>query len=238
MLILNFVTLFKVKYQTFAKKKQMKKKILNLKKLRTDYNAGMLDEKAVPDDPFLLFRKWMREAIKVHQMEPNAACLSTCGQDCQPRGRMVLLKGMEKEGFIFFTNYESDKAKEMEFNQRASLTFYWYSNARQVRIEGKVKKLSRKQNTAYFSTRPRLSQIGAWASHQSKVIIGREELEDWFEFYKNKFKGKKIPCPDYWGGYALIPFRIEFWQGRMNRLHDRLVYKRQNGIWEIQRLSP
>lgn len=216
----------------------MKRRIVNLKKLRTDYKADLLDEKSVPKEPFALFRKWMHEAFLSHQHEPNAMCLSTFGKDGQPRGRMVLLKGIEKGGFTFYTNYESHKASELEFNHKAALTFYWQACARQVRIEGSVQKLSRKENAAYFASRPRLSQIGAWASHQSTTIKSREELEDWFAFYKEKFKGKKVPCPVYWGGYLLIPDQIEFWQGRMSRLHDRLFYKRNNKIWEIQRLSP
>lgn len=216
----------------------MKKRKINLKKLRTDYKTGILDETTATKEPFSLFRKWMHEAVLNHQHEPNAMCLSTCTQDGKPRGRMVLLKGIEKGGFTFYTNYESDKASELESNQYASLTFYWQSGARQVRIEGSVKKLSRTENKKYFASRPRLSQIGAWASHQSTVIKSREELEDWFEFYKEKFKGKKVPCPGYWGGYLLNPTQIEFWQGRMNRLHDRLVYIKKNKSWEIKRLSP
>lgn len=215
-----------------------KRRNVNLKKLRTDYKADVLDEKTAPEEPFALFRKWMHDAVLKHQPEPNAMCLSTCGKDGQPHGRMVLLKGIEKNGLTFYTNYESEKASELDANHRAALTFYWQLNARQVRIEGAVKKLSRKENMAYFSSRPRLSQIGAWASHQSAIISSREELEDWFEFYKEKFKGKKVPCPGYWGGYLLIPNRFEFWQGRMSRLHDRLVYIRQNKKWEIKRLSP
>lgn len=216
----------------------MKKRNVNLKKLRTDYKAGVLDESFVSKEPFSLFSKWMRDAVLAHQHEPNAMCLSTCDKNGQPRGRMVLLKGVEKGGFTFYTNYESDKAMELETNQKAALTFYWQSCSRQVRIEGVVKKLSKKENIAYFSSRPRLSQIGAWASHQSTVISSREELEDWFDFYKEKFKGKRVPCPDYWGGYLLIPTQMEFWQGRMSRLHDRLIYRRMNKSWKLQRLSP
>lgn len=216
----------------------MKGRKVNLKKLRTDYKADVLDECSVPKDPFALFKKWMHDAVLSQQNEPNAMCLSTCSKEGQPRGRMVLLKGIEKGGFTFFTNYESEKAAELETNLSASLTFYWQSCARQVRIEGSVKKLTRKENVNYFSTRPRLSQIGAWASHQSNVISSRAELEDWFDFYKEKFKGKKVPCPMHWGGYLLVPDQIEFWQGRMSRLHDRLVYKKTNRAWKIQRLSP
>lgn len=216
----------------------MNRRNVNLKKLRTDYKADLLDEKTAPQDPFDLFRKWMHDAVLKHQHEPNAMCLSTSTKDGHPRGRMVLLKGIEKGGFTFYTNYQSEKASELEANQNAALTFYWQTSARQVRIEGTVKKLSRKENIAYFSSRPRLSQIGAWASHQSAEINGREELEDWFEFYKEKFKGNKVPCPQNWGGYLLIPDRIEFWQGRMSRLHDRLVYTRQIKRWGIKRLSP
>jgi pyridoxamine 5'-phosphate oxidase len=216
----------------------MKGKNINLKKLRTDYKAEVLTEQTAPEDPFLLFRKWMHHAVTNHQHEPNAMCLSTCTRDLQPRGRMVLLKGIEKGGFTFYTNYESDKAAELATNPKASLTFYWESCARQVRIEGTVKPLSRKENITYFSSRPRLSQVGAWASHQSTVISSRDELEDWFEFYKEKFKGKRVPCPPYWGGFLLVPVLIEFWQGRMSRLHDRLVYKRANKSWIMSRLSP
>jgi pyridoxamine 5'-phosphate oxidase len=216
----------------------MKRKKVDLRKLRTDYNADLLDEKSVPQEPMSLFRMWMHDAVLNHQHEPNAMCLSTCSKEGQPRGRMLLLKGIEKGGFTFFTNYESEKAIELETNAKASLTFYWQANARQVRVDGTVKKLTRKENVSYFSSRPRLSQIGAWASHQSAVINDRSELEDWFGFYKDKFRGKKVPCPMYWGGYVLIPDQIEFWQGRMSRLHDRVVYKKSNRVWKIQRVSP
>ncbi len=216
----------------------MSKKNINLKKLRSEYASGVLDERHAPVDPIVFFRQWIRQAVKQHQPEPNAMCLSTCGKNGVPTGRMMLLKGIEKGGFTFFTNYQGSKAHQLTVNARASVTFYWPVMARQVRIEGVVKKLSRQENIRYFASRPRLSQIGAWASPQSRIISSRKELDDSFEFYRKKFKGKKVPCPSYWGGYLLIPDHIEFWQGRKNRLHDRLLYSRKNGKWTMVRLAP
>jgi pyridoxamine 5'-phosphate oxidase len=216
----------------------MSKKNLNLKKLRREYETGILDEKRALANPIAFFRQWLREAIRQHQPEPNAMCLSTCGKDGVPRGRMMLLKGIEKDGFTFYTNYQGNKADQLTANACASVTFYWPTLARQIRIEGVVKKLSRQQNIRYFASRPRLTQIGAWASPQSRIISSRKELDDSFEYFRKKFKGKKIPCPSHWGGYILIPDRIEFWQGRKNRLHDRLLYIRKSGKWNLVRLAP
>jgi len=203
-----------------------------------DYKSALLDEQMVPDNPLDLFKIWMSEAIKRKVPEPTAMALCTSTKEGKPSSRMVLLKEVTKLGFVFFTNYESRKGIELIQNPFAALTFYWSTIAKQVRIEGRIKKVSRSESRNYFASRPRKSQIGAWTSHQSTVISSRNELDEWFRFYQEKFKDKKIPCPEFWGGFLLIPQQIEFWQGRESRLHDRILFLRTSRRWEISRLSP
>ncbi len=180
----------------------------------------------------------MEQAIEVAR-EPHAMNLSTVSREGKPSSRIVLLRGIRKEGFEFFTNYRSRKGNEIKSKPWGALTFFWFELGRQVRIEGRLKKMSAKESDDYFATRPRSSQIGAWASDQSKLLKSRHELEESFEYYQQKFQDKKVPRPSHWGGYILVPDKIEFWQGRTNRLHDRLLFTRQrNRRWKIQRIAP
>jgi len=180
----------------------------------------------------------MNEAISSNLLEPNAMILATANKDGAPSARTVLLKGFDERGFVFYTNYESAKAKNLSENPIASLLFFWAELERQARIEGKVEQVSKADSEEYFRSRPRESQLGAWASKQSSVIASREVLEKKFEEMRKKFEGKEIPLPPFWGGYRVIPQSIEFWQGRESRLHDRICYSFENGKWKIERLSP
>ncbi|MEX0779520.1 MAG: pyridoxamine 5'-phosphate oxidase [Balneolales bacterium] len=207
--------------------------------LRRDYTAGGLLEKDLEKKPMDQFVYWFDQALNSHLLEPNAMTLSTADRKGNPSSRVVLLKGYDKDGFTFFTNYTSRKGRDLEKNPRASLVFYWGELERQVRVEGDVEKVSREVSEEYFHSRPFESQIGAWASHQSSVLRSRDELEKAHEIIASKFKGKTVPLPEFWGGYLLRPHRIEFWQGRPSRLHDRLVYRKvEEGEWIIERLSP
>jgi pyridoxamine 5'-phosphate oxidase len=197
-----------------------------------------LSEKILLPDPFRQFNLWFDEAKQFEAFEPTAAVLSTVGKENHPSSRTVLLKDVNKTGFVFYTNYESRKAKELTFNPNASLLFLWKELQRQVRIEGTAEKVSHEESEEYFHTRPRESQIGAWASDQSSIIPDRKSLDDKFEEYSRKFGEDEIPLPDFWGGYILIPNYFEFWQGRPNRLHDRICYKLENKMWKIFRLAP
>ncbi len=206
--------------------------------IRRDYLLKILDEESVDENPFGQFSHWMDEALKSDIVDPSAMVLATSGKDNFPSVRTVLLKGMQKNGLIFFTNYESRKAKDLKENPNASVLFLWKELERQVRISGRVEKISKKQSEEYFNTRPYESRLGAWASDQSSIIPSREFLEDKFDTFKNKFSGKEIPLPPFWGGYKLFPVYFEFWQGRENRLHDRIIYTKENNEWKIGRLAP
>jgi len=200
--------------------------------------AGLVESDANPD-PLLQFQKWFAEALAAQIKEPNAMVLATVGPGGRPSTRTVLLKGVDARGFSFFTNYESRKALELAANPHAALTFPWLELERQVGVEGTVSKLPREESQAYFQIRPRGSRLGAWASRQSGVIPGRAFLEERLKQLEARYPGEEIPLPPNWGGYMLAPERIEFWQGRPDRLHDRLRYtRRPDGTWVIERLSP
>jgi pyridoxamine 5'-phosphate oxidase len=198
-----------------------------------------LDEKTVDANPIDLFRRWFDEAIASGSRLPDATTLATATKDGQPSARMVLLKGVDDQGFVFYTNYRSSKAKELEENPQAALVFYWTQLDRQVRVEGRVERVSAAESDEYFKTRPRESQIGAAASPQSEVIKSREVLEKNFRELDELYRDRPVDRPAHWGGYRLRPERIEFWQNRTGRLHDRILYERQgDGSWAISRLAP
>lgn len=210
---------------------------LDLANLRRQYAQGALEEGSAPSDPFILLRRWLEEAVAAQMIEPNAFLLATVDKEGQPHARVLLLKGFEPPFLYFYTNYESAKAQEMADNSRVAATFWWDVLERQVRIEGRVEKAPTDISDAYFASRPYESQIGAWASPQSQPI-NKETLTRRWEEYARRYPEKPVPRPPYWGGYRLLPHRIEFWQGRPSRLHDRLVYIRRGEIWEKLRLAP
>ena len=196
-----------------------------------------LTKSSVDKNPIKQFAKWYKEILQSGIKEPTAMTLATASKEGVPSVRTVLLKGYDENGFLFFTNYESRKGKELTENPVAELLFYWMDLQRQVRISGKVEKISKLESENYFKTRPLESKIGAWASKQSEVIPDREYLEKQFSEYEKKFKDN-VPLPSNWGGFRLIPERFEFWQGRESRLHDRICYLKKKGNWEIVRLAP
>lgn len=207
--------------------------------LRKEYKRGDLIESSIPQHPLQLFAEWFTDAGPMGIIEPNAMILSTVSQDGKPSARTVLLKGIESEAFVFFTNYESKKAQDIDYNSSVSLVFLWLEAERQIRIEGIASRISPEESRAYFKTRPRESQLGAWASRQSAIIANREALEARFKEMEERFKDQdEIPMPDFWGGYAIVPSSIEFWQGRIGRLHDRIVYEKQDDVWTQYRLNP
>lgn len=210
----------------------------NLNNIRREYKLNKLSEKNVRKNPFEQFSVWFSEVLKAGLIEPNAMGLSTADNKNRPSARMVLMKDFDYTGFTFFTNYESKKGKELAENPFAALLFYWVELERQVRIEGRVKKLNKSESELYFQTRPFESKLSAIASSQSKIITDRTYLEKKIQQVKSKHPDGKVPLPDYWGGYKLIPNYFEFWQGRENRLHDRIAYKRLKRIWKIFRLAP
>lgn len=213
---------------------------MNLEELRREYTRARLDETLVERDPVAQFRQWMTEARQGGLLEPNAVTLATASRDGEPSARTVLLKGFGADGFAFFTDYRSRKASDLAGNPRACLLFHWAELERQVRIRGTVVRLSRQLSEEYFLSRPLGSQLGAWASYQSAVLEGgRAQLEERLQEMSDRFAGAPVPCPPHWGGYRLEPEAFEFWQGRENRLHDRISYLREaGGAWSIVRLSP
>lgn len=211
---------------------------MSLQDLRTDYTQGTLLEAESPADPLLLFERWFAEAQAAQVAEVNAMTLATVDASGQPTARIVLLKGLDDGAFVFFTNYTSRKAQDLAHEPRACLLFFWAALERQIRIEGRTERVSDAASDAYFAVRPRGSRIGAWASPQSAVLPDRSALESRFAQFEAKFRDTDPPRPPHWGGYALRPTAIEFWQGRPSRLHDRLRYARVDGHWRRERLSP
>lgn len=207
--------------------------------MRREYRKKGLDEKDLNPDPMLQFELWFQQALDAKLTEPNAFALATVGNDKIPSVRTVLMKIFDKNGFVFFSNYKSKKAVDIEENPYAGMLFPWLDLDRQVKIEGTIEKISTKESLKYFLSRPKGSQIGAWVSHQSEVISSRSLLEAKFNEIKNKFVKGEIPFPDFWGGYIVKPIKIEFWQGGENRLHDRFVYTLQeDNTWKVERLAP
>ena len=208
-----------------------------LRDIRKQYLFAALDEQNVLKNPFEQFELWLKEAVESDQLEPTAMVLSTVDKLLQPHSRVVLLKEFTHESFVFYTNYEGHKAQQIAENNRVSLVFFWPVLERQVRIEGTVEKISEVLSTSYFKSRPLDSQLGAWASPQSKHIHSADFLDKQFQYYQYKF-GNEVPKPPHWGGYSVKPTSIEFWQGRANRLHDRLLFTKESSDWTITRLAP
>lgn len=205
--------------------------------LRQEYARAELDEKSVAPEPITQFKEWFNQAMEAGVVEPNAMTLSTADASGRPSARVVLLKDVDDDGFSFFTNYRSIKGEHLAVNPMAAMTFWWDSLERQVRIEGEVEKLQPDESDLYFSSRPRLSQLGAWASNQSRIVADRAELESSLMDAELRFSDA-VPRPEHWGGYRLRPDMVEFWQGRPGRLHDRIRYRLFDGIWVIERLAP
>jgi pyridoxamine 5'-phosphate oxidase len=210
----------------------------DLQGLRVDYAQRGLSEEEVSPDPVEQFARWFAEARAAGAAEPSAMTLATADATGRPSARVVLLKGVDARGFTFFTNYESDKARDLEENPRAALVFFWPEVERQVRVEGRVGKVEPGESDEYFAVRPRTSQLGALASPQSRPLPDRETLERRFAELESSYLGQTVPRPAHWGGYRLVPLRIELWQGRRSRLHDRLLYLREGETWRLSRLAP
>lgn len=211
---------------------------MDIQHIRKAYRLKRLSSEDLQDNPIAFFKTWFLDAINAEIEEANAAALATASQSGKPSCRMVLIKHIEEDGILFFTNYESPKAKDLEENPYAALTFWWKELERQVRFEGKVVKCSEAISAEYFAKRPKPSQIAAWASQQSVPLASREVLEQNYAQLKDQFAGGLVPLPPHWGGYRLIPEQIEFWQGREDRLHDRFLYTKTSNDWTWSRLSP
>lgn len=214
------------------------KEMMDIFDLRREFSLKTLDENDVDVNPFNQFEKWLKDSIEAQVMEPNAMSLSTVSEDCKPTSRIVLLKKNSSNGFIFFTNYESQKAIQIDKNPNVSLTFIWHELERQVRIEGIAAKISNKESDSYFESRPEKSKLGAWASPQSQIIPDRQYLEKLILDFEYKFEGREILRPDNWGGYIVVASAFEFWQGRNSRLHDRIKYLKDDDKWNVVRLAP
>ncbi len=211
----------------------------DLANIRTDYTKLKLGEDMLQSNPFTQFEKWMNEALAQNVMEPNAMTIATVNTEGKPSLRVVLLKGFDEKGFVFFTNYESRKGEELLQNPSVALNFFWITMERQVRIEGIVKKIDEAASTSYFQSRPKESQISAWASPQSREVESREVLENKVQDLEKQYQSDAVlPKPEFWGGYIVEPTYFEFWQGRANRLHDRLVFEKSENSWKMKRIAP
>ncbi|SFB89331.1 Pyridoxamine 5'-phosphate oxidase [Marinospirillum celere] len=212
----------------------------DLAAMRRNYAKEPLTEQKAGDCPFALFTQWLSDAMQSETLDPNAMTLATVDTSGQPKARTLLLKGFSKEkGWVFYTNYESDKGSELAHNPKCSLLFWWENLERQVRIEGQVQKLSEQESDAYYSSRPRDSQLGAWVSEQSQIIENREVMEERQAILEEQYQGiDALPRPPHWGGYQLRPTSIEFWQGQPSRLHDRIRFRYEDGEWIMERLAP
>jgi len=211
---------------------------MKLSDLRKDYSLKSLEMHEVSNDPLQQFNQWMDDALAAEVLEANAMCLSTVGAEGFPNARIVLLKGLD-HGFVFFTNYESAKGRELIANPKAALTFFWVEIERQVRVKGTVSKITEEESDTYFLSRPYASQVGAWASPQSQEIDSRARIEEEQKIVEERFDSASMHRPAHWGGFRLVPNSIEFWQGRPSRLHDRITYTRQDdGTWKKVRLAP
>jgi len=211
---------------------------MDITNIRKEYTRTGLCRNDLANDPYIQFEKWFKQAEDSGHPYPNAMSLATAGKDSLPTIRTVLLKIFDEKGFVFFTNYTSDKARQLTENPQAGLLFHWLELERQVKISGDVEKISTAESLKYFTTRPRGSQLGAWCSDQSNIISSRSFLDSQWEKMKQRFSDKEVPLPDFWGGYRVVPSCVEFWQGRESRLHDRFEYRIVEGEWTIQRLAP
>ena len=207
-------------------------------KLRREYTRAGLDAASMNPDPIVQFEAWFEKVVEANLPEPNAMTLATVSGEGRPSARTVLLKGYDGRGFVFYTNYEGRKARELEANPACALLFYWGELERQVRVEGRASRLPGGESDAYFASRPRGSRLGAWASEQSRPVRDRSVLEERIRALEAEYEDREIPRPPFWGGYRVDPETIEFWQGRENRLHDRISYRREEGAWRLERLQP
>jgi len=217
----------------------MNEDIVNyLNEIRRDFSGKALTEESVHKNPIEQYAIWFEEAVNAQLLDPYAMSLTTVSANGQPSTRIVYMRGIKSDGFVFYTNYNSNKGSDVAANNKVSLNFFWGELERQIRVEGEVEKVSEVDSDAYFAQRPRESQIGAWASSQSEEIRDRKQLEEQVAFYTEKFKDKEVPRPVHWGGYVVKPTKMEFWQGRPSRLHDRIVYTKDRNDWKQSRLSP
>ncbi|MFC1465904.1 MAG: pyridoxamine 5'-phosphate oxidase [Candidatus Brachytrichaceae bacterium NZ_4S206] len=211
---------------------------MSIAELRKEYRLAALGEPDVDPDPIVQFQRWFHEAQEAKVAEPNAMTLATCTPDAYPSARMVLLKGVDARGFVFFTDYRSRKGQELTDNPHAALVFWWHELERQVRIVGAVQRITREESLEYFTSRPYGSRVGAWVSHQSSILADRATLDAKVEEMMERFRSGEVPLPDHWGGFRVVPEEFEYWQGRESRLHDRIAYAREGGRWVRRRLSP
>ncbi len=212
--------------------------MIDLGDIRKEYTQGHLDERKVAPHPLTQFHAWFEDYRATGPIEPTIMTVASVDANGQPWQRILLLKAYDENGFVFFTNYLSNKGQHFAANAKASIHMFWINQERQVQIQGSVEKIGREEAESYFHSRPRESQLGAWASQQSRPLVNRFELEQKFEEIKDQYDGQDVPLPEYWGGYRLVPERIEFWQGGAYRLHDRVEYVKQDEDWVIQRLNP